>query len=122
MFGCISVSNKKAYLANTSEFLEKEKEFTISADSATQICANYRFKTKKADTINTYLYLIYEGYYVFANNYRFYNLKTQWYYLPGIWVNGNTGKIKRVEGEKYVQLHTEILGYYQKQFIRNTSK
>lgn len=129
LLSCISVSHEKAYTAKSHEFLEKEKEFTISADSAARICAAYRFKKEpKLDTVNTFLYIIYKDYYVFADNHRRLNPKTYWYYLPGIWVNGYTGKAKRVKGEKYIQLQVPTddscgyffgLGYYQQQFIRN---
>jgi len=121
--GCV-ISNKKAYYSHTQEFFDKEKEFAISADSATRICADYRFKKESADTINTYLYLIYKDNYIFADQSRFYNPKTAWYHLAGVWVNAKTGKAKRVKGEKYVEL--EVVGdpfsyrlkYYHKQFIR----
>jgi len=48
--GCVCVSKGKTYCPRTQEFIDKEKEFAISADSATQICANYRFKKESADT------------------------------------------------------------------------
>lgn len=122
--GCISISHKEVYMAHTPEFEEKEKQYAISLDSATLICADYRFKKEKTDTIDTYLYLIYEDHYIFADQHRFYNAKTGLYYLPGVWVNAKTGKAKYVKGEKYVQLPIVdpiyfSLGYYRKQFIRS---
>ena len=122
--GCI-ISHKKTYHPRSQGFIDKEKEFAISADSAARICADYRFKKESIDTVSTYLYLIYKDYYVFADEYRHFNPKTGLYYLPGVWVNAKTGKAKRMKGERYVQLEAKkdplsyALSCYRKQFVRN---
>ena len=50
---------------------------------------------------------IYGDYYIFAENWEPYSLKTGTYNLLGIWINGNSGEIKEIKTDKNIKVILE---------------
>ncbi|TWP27980.1 hypothetical protein ETU08_09695 [Apibacter muscae] len=111
-----NIKKEEFYVYGTSEFVEKEKGMKISLEEATQIYAEYIYhlQKNKKDTINCNLDIIYKDYYIFSP--FLYNAKTGNYNLSGIWVNGNTGQIKKIKTEKNLHIILKIpKNYYKKE-------
>lgn len=107
--GILSCKEEKdIYVYRTEKFNTKEKEFKISLDQAAEIFSEYILtKEKKEDELFCKLDIIYGDDYIFKKKWEPYNLKTGDYNLSGIWINGNTGKIREVETDKSVKIILE---------------
>ncbi|MRM83999.1 hypothetical protein [Riemerella anatipestifer] len=107
LFGNIFSSCKtpEIYIYMTPEFKEKEKRLRFSLEEASNICRDYINKNN-IKTENGYysLDIIYDENYIFRTYYEPHNFKSGNYNLSGIWINGNTGKIKEVKGNKYIKV------------------
>lgn len=106
IIGCNDNQDKSYYIYNSKEYQDKVKEFKINIDQANEIFAKIYFKEfpEKKEHYST-LSIIYGDYYLFPS--RPYNLKVGKYFLSGYWVNGNTGEIKKVENNDFINLILE---------------
>ncbi|WP_392420402.1 hypothetical protein ACF3OE_03635 [Capnocytophaga canis] len=105
IFSC--KEEKDIYIYGTKEFNSKEKTFKLSLDEADQKYIEYIFKKEIANDGFSHLNVIYGDYYIFKLNWEPYNLKTGNYNLSGIWINGNTGKIREVKTNKNIKILLE---------------
>ena len=98
---------KDISIYRTEEFKKKEKTFKLSLDEAGQKCIKYILKEEIANDGFFELDIIYGDYYIFKPKGELYNLKTGNYNLSGIWINGNSGEIKKVKKNKNIKILLE---------------